>query len=444
MGLGYARWAGVITAVAITLCGSGTGIEARQTVQASWADQDIGNPAIAGSASSTPTGFTITAGGTNIGGTSDQFHFVYQQITGDVEVRARLDSLAYTSTWAKAGAMIRDSLGPDAAYGFVLESGGQGTWFQRRGLAGGTSARTGGVVVDPPVWLRLVRRGDTFSGYTSPNGANWTLITSKTIQLGATAYVGLAVSSHRASVATTASFSQVSVTSLALPAGQQNADIGAPAIAGSATYANGTYQIHAGGTDIGGTADQFHYVYQQVSGDVDVSLHVASVSPADSSSRAGIMIRESLSAGAAHGSAFLAAGNGYSLQRRPVTGGTSLGTAGSPSTPPGWVRLTRSGFLLTAYQSSDGNTWTPIGSDSVPMADTVYVGIAVTSRNATTATDVTADSLVVTQTAPADLPPVVSISSPADGASFTAPATITITANASDPENQLAKVDFYN
>ncbi|MDB5257891.1 MAG: glycoside hydrolase family 18 [Chitinophagaceae bacterium] len=41
-------------------------------------------------------------------------------------------------------------------------------------------------------------------------------------------------------------------------------------------------------------------------------------------------------------------------------------------------------------------------------------------------------------------PPVVSISSPANNASFTTPASITITANASDVDGTVSKVDFYN
>ena len=41
-------------------------------------------------------------------------------------------------------------------------------------------------------------------------------------------------------------------------------------------------------------------------------------------------------------------------------------------------------------------------------------------------------------------PPSVSITSPANNASFNAPATITINANASDPDGNVSKVEFYN
>jgi chitodextrinase len=47
-------------------------------------------------------------------------------------------------------------------------------------------------------------------------------------------------------------------------------------------------------------------------------------------------------------------------------------------------------------------------------------------------------------TNPGNVSPVVSISSPAGGASFTAPASVTISASATDADGSIAKVDFYN
>jgi hypothetical protein len=49
-----------------------------------------------------------------------------------------------------------------------------------------------------------------------------------------------------------------------------------------------------------------------------------------------------------------------------------------------------------------------------------------------------------TQATPTNLPPAVTLTSPASGATFTAPATVTLTATASDPEGRMARVDFYN
>src|SRR5262249_22304175 len=46
-----------------------------------------------------------------------------------------------------------------------------------------------------------------------------------------------------------------------------------------------------------------------------------------------------------------------------------------------WVKLTRLGNLFTGYTSPDGAGWTPLGSAIIQMANSVYMGMAVTSRN---------------------------------------------------------------
>ena len=45
------------------------------------------------------------------------------------------------------------------------------------------------------------------------------------------------------------------------------------------------------------------------------------------------------------------------------------------------MKLTRTGNAFTAYQSVDGTNWAQIGSATISMATSVYVGLAVTSHN---------------------------------------------------------------
>src|SRR5262249_291006 len=78
--------------------------------------------------------------------------------------------------------------------------------------------------------------------------------------------------------------------------------VGAPRIAGSASYIScGTgcanLSITAGGTDIGGTKDEFRYVYRALNGDGALILRVTSIGPTNTSAKAGIMIRETLDGG---------------------------------------------------------------------------------------------------------------------------------------------------
>jgi regulation of enolase protein 1 (concanavalin A-like superfamily) len=430
----------------VSVCLSGLA-SAQTSVPSPWAAADIGAPALAGNASASGNAFTINAAGVDIWGTADQFQFVYQQISGDVDVRARVDNVSYASSWSKAGVMIRSSLSAGAAHGYALVSAGKGVAFQRRPSGSSESSHTAGAYTTAPQWVRLVRSGTTLTAYSSTDGATWTTIGSDTIALGSTAYVGIAVTSHNASAVTTASVSNITLqqatSSSGLPAGQAARDIGSPAVAGRTTYSSGRYTISGAGADIWGTSDQFQYVYQQASGDIDVKVRVASISYADRWSKAGVMIRQSLSAGAAHGYALTSAGRGYAFQRRPAGGDISVNTAGSTGAPPGWVRLKRTGNLLTAYESVDGSRWTTIGTDTIVMSDPVYVGIAVTSHNPSAATTAVADSFAVTSVqSPGNQLPTVSLA--ASGAPFTAPATISLTASASDPENQMGRVEFYN
>ena len=44
------------------------------------------------------------------------------------------------------------------------------------------------------------------------------------------------------------------------------------------------------------------------------------------------------------------------------------------------MRLVREGSTLTAYRSDDGVSWVYVDSDSVPMSDTVLIGIAITAH----------------------------------------------------------------
>jgi len=168
---------------------------------------------------------------------------------------------------------------------------------------------------------------------------------------------------------------------------------------------------------------------------------VVSIGNTDPWAKAGIMIREALTAGSRHAMMAATPANGAWFGRRLQPDAASVSSKDAAGTSSAWVRLVRTGNLIEGFWSTDGANWTRVGSETIAMASTVYVGLAATSHNPGTATTVTIDNLAVT--APAtNQPPAVSLTSPAAGATFTAPATIDIAANASDPEGQIARVEF--
>lgn len=416
-----------------------------QSLPAPWAHADVGAPTLAGSASYASGVFTIDAAGTDIWGTSDQFQFVYQQVSGDVEVVARVRGVTNQHAWSKAGVMIRSTLAANSAHAFALVSAANGVHFQRRGAAGAVSTSTAASTMLPPAWVRAVRTGNTVTTYWSTTGTSWTTIGSVTLPLGASAYVGIAVTSHNAGARTTATVSDVSVIRKGLPQGQQNRDIGSPAVAGAASYSSGVYTVKGAGIDIWSAADQFQFVYQPMTGNAEVVARVASLTAVNAWSKAGVMIREALTAQSRHASMFASVSKGYAFQRRPDTGGLSVHTSGGSGAPPGWVRLVRTGDLFEAYRSADGVSWTRVGSDTIPMTNTVYVGLAVTSHDASRTTTAVLDRVKITgsTSTSSNGAPAVSVTAPVNGANYTLPATVAIAATVTDPEGRMASVDFY-
>src|SRR5438552_11208678 len=105
--------------------------------------------------------------------------------------------------------------------------------------------------------------------------------------------------SVRASVLALAMCSVGGAAHAAVPAPWLAQDIGSPSPAGSSSATSGTFTINASGVDIWNTSDQFHFVYQPVAGDFEVSARVASIANTNAFAKAGVMIRSSLAANAA-------------------------------------------------------------------------------------------------------------------------------------------------
>ncbi len=167
-------------------------------------------------------------------------------------------------------------------------------------------------------------------------------------------------------------------------------DIGSPGIAGSMSYADGTYVLTGGGSDIGGTSDQFFFTYQELTGDFDMQVRVLGLSPSDAWAKAGLMARESLDAGSPF-AAILASPSlsGCFFESRSTTNGAASTTGSFPVNHPNtWLRLQRAGDFFIGYAGFDGQNWTQLGTVSVPMPNTVYFGLAASSHNVNDATTV--------------------------------------------------------
>ena len=108
-----------------------------------------------------------------------------------------------------------------------------------------------------------------------------------------------------------------------LPAPWTSADVGAVGKTGSASASAGTFTIAGAGADIWGASDAFHFAYIQLPGDGTIVARVATVQNVAAWTKAGVMIRQSLAADAAHASLFVTPAKGVAFQRRAAAGGTS-------------------------------------------------------------------------------------------------------------------------
>ena len=192
-------------------------LPARAGLPPGWSDTDIGAPSDAGSASVNSGAWTISGGGADIWGTSDQCNFARQSFNCDGAVMALVTGLQNTdpaSGWSKAGVMFRNDTTPGAVNAFMTATAGQGVAFQYRAMAGAASSITQVTGVSPPVWVKVIRSSDQFSGFYSMDGSNWMQVGSAVpIEMGGAALAGLAVSAHNNAALNTSTFTNVSLTS---------------------------------------------------------------------------------------------------------------------------------------------------------------------------------------------------------------------------------------
>jgi regulation of enolase protein 1 (concanavalin A-like superfamily) len=107
------------------------------------------------------------------------------------------------------------------------------------------------------------------------------------------------------------------------------------------------------------------------------------------------MIRETLDPGANHVYLF-----DYSsaiwMTERTSTGASSSYQSLVSATLPYWIKLVRSGNVFTMYSSADGVNWLLGTSQTVSMAQSVYIGLAVSNRTTSSLATATFDNVSVT------------------------------------------------
>ena len=117
----------------------------------------------------------------------DAFYLAHEPVTANGTITVQMTSLTGQvevgpnqlapglQPWSKAGIIIKENTSQGSAYAAMMVTGSDGVRMQwdyvtdTPGLAGRVSAAK-------PRWLRLVRAGDTVTGYDSADGTHWTLV----------------------------------------------------------------------------------------------------------------------------------------------------------------------------------------------------------------------------------------------------------------------------
>ncbi|MEM6628802.1 MAG: heparin lyase I family protein [Bacteroidota bacterium] len=168
-----------------------------------------------------------------------------------------------------------------------------------------------------------------------------------------------------------------------LPSDWISGDIGTPNVEGQACLQNGKYLVEGAGADIWSAADQFHYLSQKVVGDVEMVARLTSLEEVHRLSKAGIMIRKSLSASSPHVFLALEAYGTQSFQYREEESGITYNKShiyGGYSIPH-WIKLVRKDHMLSGFSSSDGQNWNFMDQMYLPMGEEVYIGLASNSHD---------------------------------------------------------------
>lgn len=183
-------------------------------------------------------------------------------------------------------------------------------------------------------------------------------------------------------------------------------DVGASPIKGSVEFdaRSGQYTITGSGADIWGRADQFHYLWREMSGDFAVTATTKFLTEGNPHRKAVIMLRKSLDVDspfvhlAIHGDGMPA------VQFRNTVADTT-NTVDFPVEGPGtWtLKLVREGTTITVSVGKDGAALRQLGHTVNQLGSPVLVGLGVSSHT-TEATNTVLFSNVTVDALPAKEP----------------------------------------
>jgi regulation of enolase protein 1 (concanavalin A-like superfamily) len=160
-------------------------------------------------------------------------------------------------------------------------------------------------------------------------------------------------------------------------------DVGAPALKGSTELSGGQYKITGSGADIWAKADQFHYLWREMTGNFTISATAKFLTEGNAHRKAVLMLRKSLDADSPFIHVAIHGDGMPSVQFRNTKGDT-VNTVDFGLDGPGTfkLRLRRQGATITVWAAKDGAPLRELGHTTYQAGSPVLAGLGVSSHNA--------------------------------------------------------------
>ena len=191
-----------------------------------WISTDIGTPSISGSATYNAADNTFTVSGSGTvqdggGHSEDKFQYVYQQVSGNFEITARILELNCNNSTAKAGLMLRTDLADDSPHHMIAAQidGDQEMPIFRwnYGQWPFTKYYFPGSFITPKAF-KIIRYEDRITVQSSWDEVEWKTLHGLILNdATSSVYVGMAVCSNSDTELCTTTFGNVQIKTLDLP-----------------------------------------------------------------------------------------------------------------------------------------------------------------------------------------------------------------------------------
>jgi regulation of enolase protein 1 (concanavalin A-like superfamily) len=129
------------------------------------------------------------------------------------------------------------------------------------------------------------------------------------------------------------------------------------------------------------TKDDVQFVGRIYEGDLDIRVKVSSLFDEESSTHAGLMVREVLDPDSKHVAIMVNSSGGGSFVWREQANAPANTTVLDGVAPGTWLRLVRRGDWFGGFESKDGNSWSLLEWRNLRMPVGLHVGVAATTQS---------------------------------------------------------------